>query len=438
MNHRHSFRSDRRRFLLRATTAGVAALVLPRRAFAVDSLALSRVIIVDDASATNGNAINTSVVQAMVNSGIRSLAQATDIGEAWKSLLQGVGPSSRIAIKVNCINSLMATHPAVTNAVVSSLKKMSFSGTPIPENNMIIFDRTTGELRSAGYTINTSSSGVRCFGTDTSGFGYSSQTFNVAGSNQRLSKILTDTVDFLINIAVLKNHGDAGVTLCLKNHYGTCDSPGSLHNSYCNPSAAALNAVTPIRSKQKVNIIDALYGIRSGGPGGTAQFVANTLIMSADVVAADYQGRKLLADKGCTSVSYATHIDTAATTYGLGTNNPSMMDIVAIHNPSLTSVEPAGIPSEFQLHQNYPNPFNPTTRIQFTIVNRQLATLNVYDVLGRVVATLVNDVKEPGTYTVEFDARLHGGQASGLAGGVYTCELATARGKAVIKMLLAK
>jgi hypothetical protein len=74
-------------------------------------------------------------------------------------------------------------------------------------------------------------------------------------------------------------------------------------------------------------------------------------------------------------------------------------------------------PEAFALSQNYPNPFNPTTEIQFTIVNRLLTIVKVFDVLGREVATLVNEVKEPGTYTVQFSA--NGGNGSNLASGVY-------------------
>jgi hypothetical protein len=97
--------------------------------------------------------------------------------------------------------------------------------------------------------------------------------------------------------------------------------------------------------------------------------------------------------------------------------------------------ESAHLPASCSLSQNYPNPFNPSTTIQFTIVsaqsgsasakktadrsggNRLLTIVNVYDVLGRVVATLVNDVKQPGTYTVQFSA--NGGNGPNLASGVY-------------------
>jgi hypothetical protein len=88
-------------------------------------------------------------------------------------------------------------------------------------------------------------------------------------------------------------------------------------------------------------------------------------------------------------------------------------------------------PSEFTLSQNYPNPFNPRTKIQFTIVNRLLTIAKVYDLLGREVATLANEVRSPGTYTVEFDG-------SGLASGVYFYRLQAGSFVQTKKMLVAK
>jgi hypothetical protein len=85
----------------------------------------------------------------------------------------------------------------------------------------------------------------------------------------------------------------------------------------------------------------------------------------------------------------------------------------------------------FALHQNYPNPFNPSTTIQFTIVNRQLTIVKVYDVMGREVATLVNEVKEPGTYTVQFSG-------SGLASGVYFYRLSAGQYVECRKMVVMK
>src|SRR5690606_37799958 len=59
--------------------------------------------------------------------------------------------------------------------------------------------------------------------------------------------------------------------------------------------------------------------------------------------------------------------------------------------------------SSFSLSQNYPNPFNPKTSIEYRVGSTEYVTLKVYDVLGREVATLVNEVKQPGIYEVEFN-----------------------------------
>lgn len=77
-----------------------------------------------------------------------------------------------------------------------------------------------------------------------------------------------------------------------------------------------------------------------------------------------------------------------------------------------TSIEINSIPGEFLLSQNFPNPFNPTTSIQYIIGSKQFVSLNIYDVLGREVKTLVNEVKQPGEYNVTFDA-------TDLASGLY-------------------
>jgi len=71
------------------------------------------------------------------------------------------------------------------------------------------------------------------------------------------------------------------------------------------------------------------------------------------------------------------------------------------------------IPTEYVLNQNYPNPFNPTTHIRFTVpLAQQHVTLKVFDVAGKEVTTLVNEVKDPGEYTVQWDG-------AGFASGIY-------------------
>ena len=69
-------------------------------------------------------------------------------------------------------------------------------------------------------------------------------------------------------------------------------------------------------------------------------------------------------------------------------------------------------PNDFILKQNYPNPFNPITTIEYSIPKQSNVTIKVYDILGREVATLVNEEKPVGNYKVKFDG-------SGLSSGIY-------------------
>ncbi|MCX6134943.1 MAG: T9SS type A sorting domain-containing protein [Ignavibacteriales bacterium] len=79
-----------------------------------------------------------------------------------------------------------------------------------------------------------------------------------------------------------------------------------------------------------------------------------------------------------------------------------------------SSVEPAdnSIPAQFGLGQNYPNPFNPTTAISYRLSAVGLVTLKVFDVLGKEVSTLVNEIGQPGVYKVQWDG-------SGMPSGIY-------------------
>ncbi len=73
-------------------------------------------------------------------------------------------------------------------------------------------------------------------------------------------------------------------------------------------------------------------------------------------------------------------------------------------NNGLTSISSTpDLPIGMHLHQNYPNPFNPTTTIKFQTPNSAFVTLKVFDLLGREVVTLVNEVMQPGGYERNFD-----------------------------------
>ncbi len=89
------------------------------------------------------------------------------------------------------------------------------------------------------------------------------------------------------------------------------------------------------------------------------------------------------------------------------------------------------VPDRFVLGNNYPNPFNPTTTFEYTVPRTELVTINVYDVSGRLVDQVVNQVQSPGTYRATFDAM-------NLASGVYLYQLRAGNTVITNKMLLMK
>ncbi|MDZ7334379.1 MAG: T9SS type A sorting domain-containing protein [candidate division KSB1 bacterium] len=99
--------------------------------------------------------------------------------------------------------------------------------------------------------------------------------------------------------------------------------------------------------------------------------------------------------------------------------------------PSEVATKPTAIPADFTLSQNYPNPFNPTTAITYSLNKKANVELKVYNVLGSEVATLVNEMKNAGTYTIQFDA-------SNLTSGVYFYQLKSGDKTITRKMMLMK
>ncbi len=397
---------DRRNFLRIVSFTGIAGLIYPNSLISsILNKPLSRIVTVTHDEATSGLVIDGNKVRMMTDIGIRTLAQINDPGEAWKSLLPEVNETSTIAIKVNCAAPALPSHPEMTDAIVEGLKLMNFGGSYFPEENIIIFERTNYELQAAGFSINTSGSGVKCFGTNSAGVGYSTEFYDVNGSNQKLSKIVTEIADYIINLGVLKNHSTFGVTLCLKNHYGTCHNAIQMHGYNCDPWIPALNTTGPIKGKQHLNIIDGLFGINSGGPSGSPQFAANQLIMSKDIVATDYIGSELLKENGCLTLVEAHHVDTAANDpYTLGTNNPDLMDLVEINNP-VTDIEEYPESIGLQLKQNFPNPFGTRTQIKFYTPEKSDIRFFVFSDKGQKICELIQATYNKGWHTLLWDGK---------------------------------
>lgn len=110
---------------------------------------------------------------------------------------------------------------------------------------------------------------------------------------------------------------------------------------------------------------------------------------------------------------------------------PRFTLVVNRGNPIVDNTLETEMPIDFQLSQNYPNPFNPTTRIEYGLPELSDVSLKVYDITGKEVATLVEQRKPAGTYSLNWDA-------SQLASGLYIYRLITGKKTITKKMMLIK
>jgi len=300
---------------------------------------LSRVVVVIDQNATSGSTINQAVVQTMIDEGIKVLTGISSLREAWLSIFPGIISSSVIGVKVNSFNYKLPAHPEVALATASSIKNMQVDGSPFNPNNIILWDRNDEELTAAGYVINTQDTEVRCFSTQNpvAGGNDYSVDLQVHDVTTHPSKIITNFCNFLISLGCLKNHEHAGVTLSMKNYIGAISDFSLMHPNHCDPYVPALlrQLQDLFGSIHRISIIDALFGTSVHGQGADPEFTYNGIIMGTDPVAVDYIGMKILEDHGCPTVGDAHHIASAAgEPYNLGTDNPELIELITINDPS--------------------------------------------------------------------------------------------------------
>lgn len=237
----------------------------------------------------------------MLERGLGLLTGTSDFREAIRHVFQS---SDRVGIKINTIaGRLLSTRPELSYALANLLIR---SG--LPEKNILIWDRSNRELREAGYRLRAEGNQLKVFATDTEGAGYEPELLSHRNIGSLFSTIQTNFVTASISLAILKDHGLAGVTASLKNYFGAIHNPNKYHDDHCNPYVAELFDTPPIKSKHRLSILDALRVQYHRGPSFHLQWSepCRLLIFSLNAVAADTVGwqviEKLRARKGLPSL----------------------------------------------------------------------------------------------------------------------------------------
>jgi hypothetical protein len=390
--------------------------------------AQSRVVVVWDTNAVHGSTIDSLVVRSMVDAGIKALTDSTTVSGAWKSCFPGLTATQNIALKLTVWSlASMPAHPPVTRAILRGLTQMQLGAATFRPWRLIAFDRWNREFSGAGYTVRTDTFDMRCGGNDST-WGYQARSYPILGTPERFSSALTDSSAFMINLCVLKDMNfSINFSMSMKNHYGTINSPSSMHAS--NMFQQVPEVLRVIRDslghKEKIYIIDGLFAIYNS-PSSSPQAIPRTIILSKDPVAIDSMGVEMINNlrvaHGYTrkSASYLAY----AESIGLGTRRYTL---IRINNPSAVELEPApeGRPYDFALLPPRPNPFAGTSEIPFLLPRAGEARVEVYNTLGVRVRTLTRGTRSAGQHTVTWDGR--DGSGHKVASGVYLVRLAFGR-----------
>ena len=274
--------------------------------------------------------VNETKTAAMLALGIRHL---TGAGEAKEGLTRLFSSRDRVGIKINTIGGRrISTRPELSLALANFL-----SASGVPDKNIVIWDRTNRELREAGYRLADGSNGLKIFATDTAGAGYEIEPVSHLNIGSLFSTIQTNFVTASISLAILKDHGLAGVTAGMKNYFGAIHNPNKYHDTHCDPYIGELFDTPMVKEKHRLSILDALLVQYHRGPAYHSQWAdpSGRLVFSLDPVAADAVGWRLVeqlrANKGLPSLQEEgrepTYLRTAES-MGLGRSRMKDLHII--------------------------------------------------------------------------------------------------------------
>lgn len=243
------------------------------------------------------NAIDTAKVAANLDKMAKMLVQKNNAAEAWATILRKPAAKAwnqvKCAIKVNCINTENMPRVAIVGKVCQVLVSLGV----VPEN-IVVYDGASsanGKSKFSPYVGTTLPAGVIVSRkSDSLGGTTGVQVSGFSDTRTCTADIANGVVDILVNCAVNKGHGSpaAGVTLCLKNHFGTfnpgCSSPGS---RYLIPYIVAINKSNAIIGgnpvRQQLCLVDSLWA-SVDGPGGPPSHATGAIVMGTFAPAVDY------------------------------------------------------------------------------------------------------------------------------------------------------
>ena len=344
---------NRRQFLTRLATqvGGIGGALSTLPAFAqlssgqlqpdtTEAVPLTPVVEAVGKGVWENDQLNEDAVSELVDQAMMKLTGRASAKEAWRDI---VLPDDIVGIKINPLAGPgLSTHSIIVDKIIEGLY-----GAGVLRKQIIVWDRFEEHLLNAGYPIQQDEGDVRTLASDTEGIGYDDEVFyesekdSIArreneSTRSRYSRIVTQQVDVLINVPVLKHHAMAGVSGCLKNlAFGSVDNTRRFHGKpiYCNPAIGEILEHKVLKEKLVLNIVDGLVASFDRGPIYHAEstWKYGGLFVSTDPVILDVLVLQTVNQKReeieLDSMSKLANHITTASKLGLGTNTLNQADL---------------------------------------------------------------------------------------------------------------
>jgi len=260
------------------TTLGAA---LPAISCSDPTPANSRVVIARDAKPN---------LAGLLDRAMQSYFNCDKPVDAWRKVVQ---PGETVGLKVNCLAGKGAsTSVAMVEAVCERLQQAG-----VKAGKIVVWDRLSEDLESAGFRPSRQGGRIRFLGNEV--LGYESELSIQGSAGSLVAKTLTQLLDAVINLPVLKDHGIVGVTLALKNMFGAIHNPNKYHPNAGDPYVADVNAMPQIEGKLRLTICEAINAQYDGGPTYMPQWTwpHNGVLVARDPVALDTIGWQIIEQK---------------------------------------------------------------------------------------------------------------------------------------------
>jgi len=308
---------------------GAGGLVSTARGEAWRPRVLPGVVGLSPASAALGTPLSTEEARSAVWGAVSASVGAASGRKAAALLFR---PEDTVGIKVNCLaGRSLSPRVELVEALVNLV-----AAAGVDRRRIIVFERSSRELRRAGFTIREQGGPYRCVGTDND---YDKLPQDSGAIGSCFARLVSSQCTALISFGVVKDHDLAGVSAGMKNWYGVIHNPNKYHDNGCDPYVADVVRHPYIRDKLRLTVLDGVVGQYHGGPayrpGST--FELGMVAASTDPVAADLWAWRVIeserARRGLPTLEAAgrpVRFLATAAAHGLGVADPAELKLVTV------------------------------------------------------------------------------------------------------------